>query len=48
VAARLAQAFSFTQKLTPELKEKASSQVSRILQSHDLSKNARELLEKCI
>jgi len=48
VAARLAQAFSFTHKLTAELKEKAQSQVSRILKQDQLSKNARELLEKCI
>lgn len=46
VAARLTQGFSLTQKLPVKLKDLALTEISRILNTKDLSKNVRELLEK--
>lgn len=48
VAARLAQGFSLTQKLPATLKNKAVTEIKKLLEHTQLSKNARELLEKCI
>ena len=45
VAARLCSAFNFVHKLEPTLKEKAQSQIKRMVSTPTLSKNARELLE---
>ncbi len=48
VAARLSSAFNFTKKLPENLKNLAKIEISRVLKSDKLSKNAREILEKCI
>lgn len=48
VAARLSSAFNFTKKLPENLKTLAQVEISRVLKSEKLSKNAREILEKCI
>jgi aminopeptidase N len=48
VAARLSSAFNFTKKLPDHLKKIAQTEISRVLKSEKLSKNAREILEKCI
>lgn len=45
VAARLCAAFNFTQKLSPEMKNRALTQIKRILAVNTLSKNSRELLQ---
>lgn len=46
VAARLAQAFNFVQKLPPQVKNIAQNEINRILAHPKLSNNVRELLEK--
>lgn len=48
VAARLCANFNLVKKLPPIQKEKASAQIKRVLDDQGLSKNSRELLEKCI
>ncbi len=48
VAARLSGAFNFTKKLPENLKNIAQTEIKRVLSQTDLSKNTRELLEKCI
>ena len=48
VGARLAQGFNFTKKLPTHLKELAQTEIKRMLASETLSKNSRELLEKCV
>ena len=48
VAARMAQAFNFTKKLPAALKQAAQTEISKLLNNPKLSKNARELLEKCL
>src|SRR3989344_4832601 len=48
VAARLCTSFNFVKKLPPLQQEKAILQIKRILANTKLSKNSRELLEKCI
>lgn len=46
VAARLAQGFNFNQKLTPEIKKLADTEIKKLLANPKLSNNTRELLEK--
>lgn len=48
VAARLAEAFNFTKKLPTNLKALAQTEIKRILDTDELSKNVRELLEKTL
>ena len=48
LAARLASAFNFTKKLPDDLKALAQKEIARVLKSETLSKNTRELLEKCL
>ena len=48
VAARLCGCFNFVKKLPTSLKEKAQTEISRVLAHTQLSKNSRELLEGCI
>lgn len=48
VAARLCASFNFVKKLPAGQKEKASAQIKKLLAVPSLSKNSRELLEKCI
>jgi aminopeptidase N len=48
VGARLAAAFNFTKKLPENLKSLAQTEISKLLKNEKLSKNVRELLEKCI
>lgn len=48
VAARLASAFNFTKKLPANLKTLALIEIHRVLAEPKLSKNVRELLEKCV
>jgi aminopeptidase N len=48
VAARLAGAFNFTKKLPENLKALAQTEISKLLKQEKLSKNVRELLEKCL
>ncbi|MBC7466358.1 MAG: aminopeptidase N C-terminal domain-containing protein, partial [Bdellovibrio sp.] len=48
VAARLCNSFTFVKKLPTTQKEKAVAQITRVLADANLSKNSRELLEKCI
>lgn len=45
VAARVCGAFNFVKKLPTNLKEKAQTEIRRVLASSSLSRNARELLE---
>lgn len=45
VAARVCGSFNFVKKLPANLKEKAQSEIRRVLASPTLSRNARELLE---
>lgn len=47
VAARLATAFNLVQKLPAGLKAKAQTEIQKLLANDKLSKNAREILEKC-
>lgn len=48
VAARLASAFNYTKKLPENLKTLAQTEIRRLLAEPKLSKNVRELLEKCV
>lgn len=48
VAARLCANFNFIKKLPLQQKEKAELQIKRVLSQEKLSKNSREILEKCI
>ncbi len=48
VGARLAGAFNFTKKLPENLKALAQTEISKLLKQEKLSKNVRELLEKCV
>lgn len=48
VAARLCASFNFVKKLPTIQKEKAVAHVQRVLGQSTLSKNSREILEKCI
>ena len=48
VAARLCNSFTFVKKLPTTQKEKAVAEITRVLSETTLSKNSRELLEKCI
>jgi len=48
VAARLAQGFALTQKLPEHLKTLAIKEIKTLIEQDKLSKNARELLEKCV
>ncbi len=48
VAARLCANFNFIKKLPTVQKENAVAQVQRVLNQENLSKNSREILEKCI
>ncbi len=48
VAARLCACFNFVKKLPSQQKEKAIAEIKRLLAVPSLSKNSRELLEKCI
>ncbi|MNT06469.1 Aminopeptidase N [compost metagenome] len=48
VAARLCAAFNFTEKLNPEMKAKALTEIRRIVEVPGLSKNSRELLESAL
>lgn len=48
VAARLCTSFNFVKKLPVLQREKAVAEISRVLKEASLSKNSRELLEKCI
>lgn len=47
VAARLSGAFNLTKKLPEHLKTLAKKEIARLLNNDKLSKNAREILEKC-
>ncbi|MBC7743352.1 MAG: aminopeptidase N [Bdellovibrionaceae bacterium] len=48
VAARLCGSFNFVKKLPDQLKQKAQTEIKRMLATDSLSKNSRELLESCI
>jgi aminopeptidase N len=48
VAARLSGAFNLSKKLPEKLKSIAQNEIKRVLNAPELSKNAREILEKCI
>ena len=48
VAARLCAAFNFVQKLEPAMKEKALTQIKRMVAVESLSKNSRELLQSAL
>ncbi len=48
VGARLASAFNFTKKLPENLKALVQTEISKLLKQEKLSKNVRELLEKCV
>ncbi|MFN3455415.1 MAG: aminopeptidase N, partial [Pseudobdellovibrio sp.] len=48
VGARMASVFSVTKKLPENLKSLAQTEIKRLLNEPSLSKNARELLEKCV
>lgn len=48
VAARLCASFNFVKKLPAQQKEKALAEIKKLLAVPNLSKNSRELLEKCI
>lgn len=48
VAARLCVAFNFVKKLEPSLKEKALTQIKRMVAVDGLSKNSRELLQSAL
>lgn len=48
VAARLCSAFNYVQKLDPFMKEKALTQIKRIVAVPELSKNSRELLQSSL
>lgn len=48
VAARLCAAFNFVQKLDPVMKEKALTQIKRMVAVETLSKNSRELLQSAL
>lgn len=48
VAARLCAAFNFVRKLDPKMKEKAMSQIKRMVTVENLSKNSRELLQSAL
>lgn len=48
VAARLCAAFNFVQKLNPEMKNKALTQIKRMVAVPELSKNSRELLQSAL
>lgn len=48
VAARLCSAFNFVKKLNPEMKEKALTQIKRMVAVETLSKNSRELLQSAL
>ncbi len=48
VAARLCGSFNFVKKLPAPLKEKAQTEIKRVLADQKLSKNSRELLQGCI
>jgi aminopeptidase N len=48
VAARLCNSFTFVKKLPTEYREKAQTEISRVLASTELSRNSRELLQGCV
>lgn len=48
VAARLCAAFNFVKKLEPVMKEKALTQIKRMVAVETLSKNSRELLQSAL
>lgn len=48
VAARLCGSFNFVKKLPTSLKEKAQTEIRRVLATDNLSRNSRELLEGCV
>lgn len=48
VAARICGTFNFVKKLPSGLKEKAQSEIRRLLSNDELSRNSRELLEGCV
>ncbi|MNK19509.1 Aminopeptidase N [compost metagenome] len=48
VAARLCAAFNFVKKLNPEMKERALTQIKRMVAVDSLSKNSRELLQSAL
>ncbi|WP_374027359.1 aminopeptidase N [Bdellovibrio bacteriovorus] len=48
VAARLCAAFNFVSKLEPAMKEKALTQIKRMVAVESLSKNSRELLQSAL
>ncbi|MDG0816064.1 aminopeptidase N [Bdellovibrio svalbardensis] len=48
VAARLCSAFNFVQKLDPVMKDKALTQIKRMVAAPNLSKNSRELLQSAL
>lgn len=48
VASRLCAAFNFVQKLDPVMKERALTQIKRIVAVETLSKNSRELLQSAL
>ncbi|WP_413290801.1 aminopeptidase N [Bdellovibrio sp. HCB337] len=48
VAARLCAAFNFVKKFPPHMKDKALSQIRRVVSHEKLSKNSRELLQSAL